>query len=167
MNILRGISKQKPEVKAVIVDTINTIMNDKEMEEMGRSGYDKWKDMAVEIYELYRKSAEELRSDLVVFFMAHIEPYEADGETHWRTKTSGQKLTKLNLNSKLAYNLYTHVEREGNTPTYYFITQTSGRNEARSVENVLPLKLENDLGLVLESIRKYDLGIENADKNSK
>ncbi len=40
MNILRGISKQKPEVKAVIVDTINTIMNDKEMEEMGRSGYD-------------------------------------------------------------------------------------------------------------------------------
>jgi hypothetical protein len=120
--------------------------------------------MAVEIYDLYRKCAEELRSDLVVFFMAHIEPYEADGETHWRTKTAGQKLTKLNLNSKLAYNLYTQVEREGSTPQYYFVTQTSGKNEARSVEGVLPPKMENNLGEVLYAIRKLDLGIEDENK---
>ena len=82
MNILRAISSQRPDIKAVIVDTMSTIMSDKEVDDMRRPGYDKWRDMAIDIYELYRKCAEELREDLVVLFMAHIEPYEADGETH-------------------------------------------------------------------------------------
>lgn len=116
------------------------------------------------MYDLYRKSANELRSDLVVFFMAHIESYDADGDTFWRTKTPGQKLTKLNLNSRLAYNLYTHVERDGSVPQYFFVTQTSGKNEARSVEGVLPPKMENNLGEVLKLIREKDLGIENEGK---
>jgi hypothetical protein len=40
INILRAISKQKPEIKAVVVDTIGTIMSDKEVDDMFRSGYD-------------------------------------------------------------------------------------------------------------------------------
>jgi hypothetical protein len=136
-------------------------MSDKEVDDMKRPGFDKWRDMAVDIYELYRKCAEELRDDLVVFFMAHVEPYDADGETHWRTKTAGQKLTKLNMNSKLSYNLYTAVERNGDNANYFFFTQSSGKNEARSVEGVLPYKMNNDLGEVLTLIRQKDLQIED------
>lgn len=65
------------------------------------------------------------------------------------------------MNSKLAYNLYTAVERNGETASYYFYTQSSGKNEARSVENVLPYKMNNDLGEVLSLIRQKDLQIED------
>lgn len=41
MNILRAISSQKPEIKAVVVDTIGTIMSDKEVDDMFKAGYDK------------------------------------------------------------------------------------------------------------------------------
>lgn len=115
--------------------------------------------MATDIYELYNL-AHNLREDLIVIFMAHIEPFEVDGETHWRTKTNGKKLTKMNLNGKLSYNLYTQVERDGEHSQYYFITQSNGKTEARSVEGVLDYKIPNDLGLVVGLIRERDLNID-------
>jgi len=62
-------------------------------------------DLAKVIYDLYRHT-HNLRDDLIVFFMAHVEEYDVDGETHWRTKTNGKKLTKLNMHGKLTYNPY-------------------------------------------------------------
>lgn len=101
-----------------------------------------------------------LRDDLIVVFGAHTEEYLIDGVTHLRTKTGGQKLTKLNLSGKLTYNLYTQVERDGSTPEYFFITQNMGNTEARSSEGVLPLKMPNDLAEVIRRIRVYDLGLQ-------
>jgi hypothetical protein len=165
MKILSGISTSRPEIKVAIVDTINTCMSDKEMADSKKSGYDKWKDFAKEIYDLYAL-VPKLRKDLIVIFMAHIEPYEADGETYYRTKTGGQKLTKLNLNSKLAYNLYTKVERTGQHAEYTFITQSDGRNEARSVAGVLPYEMPNDLGEVVHLIRTKQLKLEDTSNTS-
>lgn len=159
MSILKGISDTRPEIKAVLVDTINTCMSDKEMAESKKVGFDKWLDYAKEIYDLY-SLVPKLRKDLIVVFVAHIEPYEADGETHYRTKTGGQKLTKLNLNSKLAYNLYTKVERSGEHAQYSFITQSDGKNEARSVAGVLPYEMPNDLGMVVNLIRTKQLKLD-------
>lgn len=157
---LKIISDKKPEIKVVVVDTINTIMSDKEIADRKRPGFDKWAEYASDIYDLY-SIANKLRDDLIVIFMAHIEEYQVDGSTFYRTKTGGQKLTKLNLNSKLTYNLYTQVEREGDKPMYYFITQNMGNTEARSTEGVLDIKMPNDLSEVVSRIRKYDLGIED------
>lgn len=113
-------------------------------------------DLAAKVYDLYNFINDELREDLIVFVEAHIEPYEADGETHWRMKTNGQKLTKLNLNGKLNYNLYSHVEFVGNDQPakFWLITQNNGRNECRSAEGVLPYKMPNDLGEVEKLIRE-------------
>jgi len=107
------------------------------------------------------KTANELRDDLIVVFTSHIEPYDVDGTTHWRTKTGGKKLTNINLGGKVSYNLYTSVERNGENTEYFFLTQNNGRNEARSVAGVLPNKLPNDLGEVVHLIRKHDLNIED------
>lgn len=114
----------------------------------------------MDVYELYTVSSE-LREDLIVVFCAHQEGYQEDGVTKYRTKHGGQKLTKVNLNSRLSYNLYTDVTTDsGNQRAYWFITQTDGATEARSVEGVLPLKMPNDLGEVVSLIRKLDLGIQ-------
>ena len=158
--VLRHVSDKMPHVKCVCVDTINTIMSNKEMRDQKLPGYNKWADLAAVIYRLYN-IVPELREDLIVCFTAHIEPYEVNGATFYRTKTVGQKLTKLNLNSKLAYNLYTQVERDGKHAQYKFITQSDGTTEARSVDGVLEFEMDNDFGEVIHRIRKFDLGIED------
>lgn len=147
-----------PAIKYLVIDTVNSIMNDREVADAKRPSFDKWKDMAVDVYELYDRIRGELRDDLVVFVMAHIIPYEADGETHWKTKLGGRYLSKLDLNSKLNYNLYTQIERDGEGPaTYSLITQSNGRNEARSAMGVLDFKVENNLLKVGETIREKEL----------
>ncbi len=119
----------------------------------------KWRDFCLDVYELYTV-ASQLREDLIVVFCAHSEGYQEDGITKYRTKHGGQKLTKLNLNSRLSYNLYTDVTTgSDNKREYSFITQTDGNTEARSVDGVLPYKMPNDLGEVVSLIRKLDLGI--------
>lgn len=155
----KGVSEQRPEVTAIIIDTINSIMSDKEMAERKKVGFDKWGEMAGEVYDLMGLLREIPRDDLVIFVTAHIEPYEVEGETYWRTKTNGQKLTKLNLNSRLNYNLYTRVEHNPVTEKneYSFITQSDGKNEARSAFGVLPYKMPNDL----EAVRKAILESES------
>lgn len=120
----------------------------------------KWRELAVDIYELFDMIRGTLRDDLIIFCMAHIEPYEVNGVTHYRTKFDGKLLTKLNMNGKLNYNLYTQVEHsgEGNN-NYHLITQTDGTNEARSTGGVLPYKLENNLATVASLIEEHDLNI--------
>ncbi len=120
----------------------------------------KWKDFAMDVYELYT-IASQLRDDLIIIFCAHTESFQENGETFYRTKHGGQKATKLNLNSRLAYNLYTDVTvNSSNEREYWFVTQTDGHTEARSVEGVLPYRMPNDLGTVVRLIQEKDLGIQ-------
>lgn len=144
--LIKQLVEKRPEVNAIVIDTISSIMSDKEVDEMRKPGFDKWKDMAIEIYELYELLRQVGSPELVIFVMAHIEPYNVDDTTRWRTKTNGKALTKLNLSSKLNYNLYTHVEHRGEGNNEYFLlTQTDGKTEARSAAGVLPYKMSNDL----------------------
>lgn len=71
--------------------------------------------------------------------------------------TNGKKLSKINLNALLAYNLYTKVERVGKEePTYHLITRSDGTTEARAVMGVFPEKINNNL----EEVRKTVLAAE-------
>ena len=161
LSLLKGISNSRPDIEVIIVDTINTIMSDKEMSERKKPGYNKWLDLAGEIYDMYSEIPS-LRDDLIVVFMAHSmleNPKDPDSKVI--TKTNGAMLTKLNLMSRLNYNLYTYVEPgDGEKPgLYYFITQSDGNNECRSTYGVLDYKMPNDLGAVVTAIRTKDLGL--------
>lgn len=153
--VMKGVSEDRKEIKTLCLIGLNSIMSDREMAEARKPGFDKWMNLAIDIYELYTL-AHELRDDLIVVTEMHIEPYEVDGETYWRGKYNGQKLTKLNMNGRLNYNLYTHVDHDSITGQneYYFITQSNGRTEARSPEGVLPYKMENSLGEVIKRIQE-------------
>lgn len=89
--------------------------------------------------------------------MAHSEPYEVNGVTHWRTMTNGKKLSKVNLNSFLAYNLYSKVHKGADGKMEYsLLTQSDGTTEARSNMDVFPEKIENNL----EEVRKAVIAAE-------
>jgi hypothetical protein len=101
---------------------------------------------------------ESKREDLVVFVMAHCEPYDVNGVTHYRTMTNGKKLSKINLNSFLAYNLYSKVTKlPDNKFTYELITQSDGTIEARSNMGVFDTKIENNLEFVRKSVIDAEL----------
>jgi hypothetical protein len=157
--IIAGISQARKDVKVVIVDTVNSIMSDKEMNERKKKGFDKWMDYAGDIYDLYSlANSENLRDDLVVVFVGHVEAYTDNFETRWRLKTGGTKLTKLNVESKLSYTFYSHAENTGEKVNYYFTTQTDGFNTARSPEGLFEYKIPNDLEPMIQEIIKFENG---------
>lgn len=72
--------------------------------------------------------------------------------------TNGKKLTKINLNAFLAYNLYSKVIKGADGKMEYkLITQNDGTTEARSVMGVFEEKIDNNL----EFVRKTVLEAEN------
>lgn len=143
--LLMHVSNNRPEVEVIIIDTQNSITSDIVMMDMKKPDYNQWKELAIDVYELQDVIRSKVRDNLIVYITAHIEPYTLNGLTYWRTKFDGQKLTKLNMNGKLNYNLYTHVEGEGPDRKYYYITQNNGYTEARSTKGALPYKIEGDL----------------------
>lgn len=99
---LLAIHKNRPEVKTVVIDTLNAIMIDDEFKRMKEKGYDKWQDLAYSIYQLVSFS-NDLRDDLVIIFTIHSQTERDDSGMVWtRAKTSGKKLDKITIESKFS-----------------------------------------------------------------
>ena len=87
MRMLVKISDKRPEIKYVVIDTINGIMVGDEMRRCKEKGYDKWMDLAQCIWNMV-DTAPTLRDDLNIGYM------------FTRIKTSGKKIDKICLESK-------------------------------------------------------------------
>lgn len=155
--LLKKVHTDQSQIKVVVIDTLNSIMSDKEMSERKKKGYDKWMDLAGDIYDLYRMISA-LRDDLTVFCLAHTEDYLGkDGLPRQRLKTNGAKLTKLNVEGLSTYTLYTTVARGEEEVEYKFLVQNDGTNTARSPEGVFEnVTIPNDLDTVVDNIQKYE-----------
>lgn len=154
-------SKEQPEIKVVFVDTITKMMNVQERNDMKKAGYNKWEDYAQIVFDIYNMAYNELREDLIVVFLAHIEPYDGPhGQIMYRTAIAGRKSqTRWNTAAHLNYNLYTQVNTDGEEIEWGFLTQTDGINQARSKYGVFDsYKIPNDFCLVFENIWTRDLG---------
>ena len=155
--VIKGVADTRPDIKCIVWDTINAVMTTEEMAILENPSRDKWADLAAGIYDLYKLIREIPREDLVVFVMAHTEPYDVNGITHYRTMTNRKKLTKINLNSFLSYNLYTKVTKQPDGKMIYeLVTTSDGTTEARAVMGVFPPVIPNDL----EEVRKAVLEAE-------
>lgn len=99
-SILHGISDSRPNIKYVVIDTLNGIMVADEMKRMAEKGYDKWVDLATCVWELI-DDALTMRDDLTIIFLCHSQTDRDDaGYSFTRIKTSGKKLDKIVLESK-------------------------------------------------------------------
>ncbi len=149
--LVKAVSETRQDVNCIVIDTINGMMTAEEMRILESPSRDKWADLATDVWNLYQLIREIKREDMVVLVLAHTEPYDANGITHWRTMTNGKKLSKINLNAFLAYNLYSKVHKGADGKMEYsLITQSDGTTEARSVMGVFPEKIDNNL----EEVRK-------------
>lgn len=160
---IMGIIKSMPHVKIIVVDTLNTILTDKLHEDRKKPGFDKFKSLGDDAYELYSFVRDNVPDEIIVIFMAHSEKYKVIDEsfqemTHERTLFPGNMATKMNLHKFLNYNLYTYIdpEEEDTSKKYKFKSVTNGRNEARSVAGVLPETMPNDMLFVISQIYEKD-----------
>ena len=151
-----AISTNAPTIKAVIIDTMNGSMNDKEMLETRKMTYDKWYDLAKDFYRLMVR-ANTLRNDLVVYFFGHVALFtDTTGTEAKQLVTNGKKLEKIHLESKVPVVLHTNLQTGANGDnSYRFETQKSrstGKTPFGMFENFI---IPNSLKLVDTKIREY------------
>jgi hypothetical protein len=155
---LKAISDDAPHIKVAIIDTANGIMNDKEMSERKQKSFDKWMDLAGDIWDI-TNICNDLRENMIVYIMMHEDSTRNDSGTviERRAKTNGRKLEKLVVESKASIVLFTHVEHEpGKESEYYFLTQGAGISTGKSPKGMFKeYKIANDLQIVSKAIHAY------------
>ena len=138
-------------VKVVVIDTMNGIMVADEVRRMREKGYDKWADLAQCIWGLL-DYCHTLRDDLTVIMIFHSQTQkEDDGYTFTRIKTSGRKLDKLCIESKLTTVLYATV-KDGR---YIFMTRMDNSTAKTPLGAFEENEIDNDIVPVLKALEEY------------
>ena len=158
VSLLKAISERKPEIKIVIVDTVTAIMEDEYMIRAKEKGYEKYTDIALDVFNILI-APDDLREDLTVIITGHLESKEdSDGGIKSSFKVVGGKLIGQNIKPEARFNLvlYTKIVMEDNKPTYYFKTQSDGRDTCRTPKGMFEeLYIPNDYSLIIERMKEY------------
>ncbi len=160
--LLKGLSEKRPDVKTIVIDTINAIMLDIEMSsnfrnrKVGGEALNKWMDLAAEIYDLIIDT-NNLREDLIVYMIFHSTLYtDVNGMEKKCIVTNGRKLEKIHLESKFPLVLFTRVEYNGDGKnTYQFETQSSSSTGKTPMEMFEDFLIPNDFQLVNNKVKEY------------
>ncbi len=152
--ILRGINEKCPNIKTVIVDTLNGVMVADEMRRSREKGYDKWVDLAVAVYGII-DYALQMREDMTVVFVCHSQTVRDDnGYMFTSIKTNGQKLSKIGLETKFPIVLHAKcIDGE-----YIFETQANFSTAKTPLGLFADKTIPNDITTVLQAIEEYENG---------
>ncbi|MBQ1605005.1 MAG: AAA family ATPase [Lachnospiraceae bacterium] len=151
--LLDKISSQEnmKHIKVVVIDTLNGLMVADEVRRMKEKGFDKWQDLAQCVWELL-DSLYTLRDDLTVIVVCHSQTQkEDDGYTFTRIKTSGKKLDKLSIETKLTTVLYA-VAKDGE---YVFKTHANNSTAKTPLGAFEADEIPNNIVDVLKALEDY------------
>lgn len=113
MAYLASINSGAPHIKVVVVDTLNGIMVADEGRRRAEKGFDKWSDLAWAVWDIVNYALT-MRDDITVILTAHVQTDRDDsGFVHSRIKTSGRKLDKLQIETKLQALLFAKRNADG------------------------------------------------------
>ncbi len=152
-NILDKINTQEnmKHIKVVVIDTLNGLMVADEVRRMKEKNYDKWVDLAQCVWELIDKLYT-LRDDLTVIVVCHSQTQkDEDGYIFTRIKTSGKKLDKLCVESKLTTVLYA-VVKDGE---YVFQTHSNNSTAKTPLGAFEEDEIPNNIVNVLKALEDY------------
>jgi hypothetical protein len=150
------ISSNKPAIKNIVIDDSQFIMAFEFMSRAKENGYGKFADIGVNMAKVI-EAARNTRKDLKVFFLWHPEQ---DKETGYKMKTVGVMIDSyLTLEGLFTVVLYSKVSKVNEKMQYQFVTNFDGEFPAKSPIGMFDkLYIPNDLGLVAETIDKYNDG---------
>lgn len=138
-------------IKYVVIDTLNGLMVADEVRRMKEPKYDKWIDLAQCIWGLLDKLYT-LRDDLTILVVCHSQTQkEDDGYTFTRIKTSGKKLDKLNVESKLTTVLLAEV-KDGR---HIFHTKADKSTAKTPLGSFSEDEIDNDITIVIKALEDF------------
>lgn len=151
--LLEKISSQEnmKHIKVVVIDTLNGLMVADEVRRMKEKGFDKWQDLAQCVWELL-DSLYTFRDGLTIIVVCHSQTQkEDDGYTFTRIKTSGKKLDKLSIETKLTTVLYA-VAKDGD---YVFKTHANNSTAKTPLGAFEADEIPNNIVDVLKTLEEY------------
>jgi hypothetical protein len=157
---MKFVSKSRPDIKTIVIDTITYAMIAEFMEKAKTVGYTKFTEMGDNVYKTL-KMIDGLREDLTVIVMAHTETKSFNGVDRTVFAVPGGKLVQdvVKPEGMFVTILETVVEKQGDTIKYGFMTQNNTTNMAKSPDGMFAGKtIPNDMKAVLEAIVKYEEG---------
>lgn len=155
--IYKGMSK--PTLKKYVIDDSQYLMAFESFDHAKETGYGKFTNMALNFRNLINYVVTQLPDDVIVYFLHHTEVAE-DGTL--KAKTLGKMLdNQLTVEGLFSIVLLCQVEGT----EHYFITNSDGSNPAKSPMEMFDMKIDNDLKMVDETIRKY-YEMENKEEKS-
>lgn len=151
MKCLVGINQKRPDIRVIIIDTLNGIMIDDEFNRMRERGYDKWQDLAFSVYQLI-SAANEMREDLTIIFTVHSQTERDDSGIAWtRAKTSGKKLDKVTIESKFS----TVLLAKSIEGQYIFETRANNSTAKTPMGAFEVSTIQNDITEVLKALEEF------------
>lgn len=154
LHIMKGINSKRPNIKTVVIDTLNGIMVADEMRRMKERGYDKWVDLAFSVYSII-DYALTMRQDLTVVFVCHSQTVRDDnGYNFTHIKTNGQKLQKIGLETKMPILLHAKC-LDGQ---YVFETQANFSTAKTPLGLFEEKTIPNDIAAVIKAIEDFENG---------
>lgn len=152
--VMQGINKERPNIKTIVIDTLNGIMVADEMRRSKEKGFDKWLDLAVSVYGII-DYALTMRDDITVIFVCHSQTVRDDsGYMFTSIKTNGQKLSKIGLETKFPIVLYAKCV-DGQ---YLFETQANFSTAKTPMGLFEEKTIPNDIASVLKAVEDYENG---------
>lgn len=150
--LMQNISDKAPNVKNMVIDTINSVMIADERRRMNEKNYDKWADLAWSVYDICIM-ASELRDDLNVIVLAHVQTDVDDntGERFTRILTNGKKLNKIGLEKYFTTVLL--AKKSGDD--YVFETRTNKNTCKTPMGAFEQMEIPNDMQAALDVLKDY------------
>lgn len=156
--VMEAVNKQMPHVQYVVIEDLTHFFSDRVMRDAKIKGFDKWTDLAVDVFNALIKMEGELRQDLWVIVIAHTTAStDIQGNQIITLQTPGKLLENIiKIPSYFTYVLHADpVIGENNKIDYRFLTNTDGVRIAKSPEGCLELYEENDYAKIIAKIEQY------------
>lgn len=135
----------------VVIDTLNGIMVADEMRRMKEKGYDKWQDLATSVYGII-DFALSMPDGITVIFTAHTQTdHDDNGYMFTRIKTSGKKLDKIGIETKLPVVLHA----KANDGKYVFETHARNSTAKTPLGAFEQDEIPNNIMDVLKALEEY------------
>lgn len=151
LTLMRKIDANQPQIKYLVIDTLNGIMIGDEMRRFKEKGYDKWQDLAQSVYDIVDLS-NKMRDDLTAILIAHSQTEDdGNGNLFTRIRTNGKKLNKIYLETKLTTVLLARC-KEGR---YIFETQSNNSTAKSPMGAFDTFEIDNDIQIVLKALEDF------------
>lgn len=148
---IKRLAEACPQIRYIVVDTLNGLMIADEMRRSKEKGYDKWVDLAACVWDMICECYD-YREDLTIIFTAHTQTdHDENGYMFTRIKTSGKKLDKIVLESKFTTVLLAKCV-DGR---YLFETQARNSTAKSPLGAFESFEIENDIVEVIRALEDF------------